>query len=206
MILYDYPRSSAAFRVRIALKLKGLCADAACVHLLKGEQDDPAFRGRNPQGLVPVLETADGLLTQSLAIIEYLDEVYPRPPLLPRPAAARAHVRALALAVACDIHPLNNLRVLKHLTGVVGLSEDQKQEWARHWIAEGFSALETTLAATAGRFCHGMTPTLADVCLVPQVVNARRVDCDLAPYPTIRRIFETCMALPAFSEVAPAAG
>lgn len=205
MILHTYFRSSAAFRVRIALNLKGLHAEMAGVHLALGMQHQPEFRALNPQGLVPVLQAGDDVLTQSLAILEYLDEQYPSPPLLPKSPPGRARVRSLALAVACDIHPLNNLRVLQYLTGPLGLSDEQTQAWTRHWITQGFQALETMLADShsTGRFCHGQTPTYADICLVPQVFNALRVACDLDPYPTIRRIFATCMALPAFADAAP---
>jgi maleylacetoacetate isomerase len=205
MILHDYHRSSAAYRVRIALNLKGLTADAVAVSLKDDDQHEAGFRALNPQGLVPVLEAEGQPLSQSLAIIEYLEEQYPRPPLLPRSALDRARVRALALLVACDIHPLNNLRVLRHLTGPLGQSEQQKAAWVGHWIGEGFAALEAMLASDprTQAFCHGRTPTLADVCLVPQVYNARRNNCDLEPYPTIRRINEACMALPAFVLAAP---
>lgn len=201
MILHDYWRSSAAYRVRIALALKGLTAETEMVPLAEGGQHDPGFRALNPQGLVPVLQDGAAVLTQSLAILEYLEERHPRPPLLPVAPAARARVRGLALLVACDIHPLNNLRVLRQLD----LSEEHRRQWIGHWIAEGFTALEAMLAASpeTGRFCHGQTPTFADICLVPQVYNARRYDCDLQPYPTIRRIDETCRALPAFAAAAP---
>lgn len=205
MILYGYFRSSAAYRVRIALNLKGLHADRAYVSLRGNAQHDPAFRTLNPQGLVPVLQVDGATLTQSLAIIEYLDEEHPRPPLLPRSAVARAHVRALAQMVACDIHPLNNLRVLQYLSGPLAVTEEQKLAWVHHWIGQGFSALEAMLTTCpeCGRFCHGETPTLADVCLVPQVFNALRFGCDLTPYPTIQRVYETCMTLPAFADAAP---
>ncbi len=207
MILHGYWRSSAAYRVRIALNLKGLHADPVAVALRHDAQHDPVFRALNPQGLVPVLQIGQATLTQSLAILDYLDDVYPRPPLLPKADIDRARVRALALLIACDIHPLNNLRVLQYLTGPLALTEEQKCAWIHHWIAEGFTALETMLSTSpqTGRFCHGRTPTLADVCLVPQVFNARRYACDLEPYPTIRRIYETCMILPAFADAAPEA-
>ena len=206
MKLYGYFRSSAAYRVRIALNLKGLAAEHIPVHLRKGEQKAPPFAALNPQKFVPALETDDGaLLTQSLAIIEYLDEVHPHPALLPQDPLDRARVRALALAIACDIHPLNNLRVLKHLSSALGLDEEARNVWSRHWIAEGFAALEAMLAndPRTGRFCHGDQPTLADVFLVPQVANAERVDCDLTPYPTIVRIATAARALPAFADAAP---
>ncbi|WP_431024796.1 maleylacetoacetate isomerase [Halomonas sp. H5] len=206
--LYGYFRSSAAYRVRIALNLKGLAYDQAPVNLVKGEQRFDAFLARNPQGLVPALVTDDGArLTQSLAICEYLDERYPEPALLPADAAGRARVRALAQSVACEIHPLNNLRVLKYLTGELGLDEAAKMTWYRHWITEGFAALEAQLSREAGSgdFCHGDTPGLADLCLVPQVFNAERFACDLAPYPRIRRIVANCRALDAFARAAPEA-
>lgn len=214
MKLYGYFRSSAAYRVRIALNLKGLAAEHIPVHLRKGEQRKAPFATLNPQKFVPALETDDGaLLTQSLAIIEYLDEVHPHPALLPPDPLGRARVRALALAIACDIHPLNNLRVLKHLNRALGLDEEARNVWYRHWIAEGFAALEAMLANDpltgprtgpfTGRFCHGDQPTLADVCLVPQVANAERLDCDLTPYPTIVRLAAAARALPAFADAAP---
>jgi maleylpyruvate isomerase len=206
MKLYGYFRSSAAYRVRIALNLKGLAAEHVPVHLRKGEQRAAPFAALNPQKLVPALETDDGaLLTQSLAIIEYLDEVHPHPALLPPDALGRARVRSLALAIACDIHPLNNLRVLKHLNRALGLDEEARNVWSRQWIAEGFTAFEAMLAhdPRTGRFCHGDQPTLADVFLVPQVANAERVDCDLTPYPTITRIAAAARALPAFADAAP---
>lgn len=204
MHLYTYFRSSAAWRVRIALNLKGLQAEMIPVNLLKGEQSSPEHLQRHPQGLVPVLVDGAHALTQSLAILEYLEETHPLPPLLPKAAAARARVRAIALAIACEMHPLNNLRVLKYLTGPMGLSEDRKNEWYRHWIAEGFRAVETMLTTQeTGIFCHGDTPTLADCCLVPQVYNARRFECDLSPYPKIVKIAEACEKLPAFAAAHP---
>ncbi|MBH8581363.1 maleylacetoacetate isomerase [Halomonas pacifica] len=206
--LYGYFRSSAAYRVRIALNLKGLAYDQAPVNLVKGEQRGEEYLARNPQGLVPALVTDDGArLTQSLAICEYLDERYPEPALLPADAAGRARVRALAQAVACEIHPLNNLRVLKYLTGELGVDEATKMTWYRHWVSEGFAALETQLSREAGSgdFCHGDAPGLADLCLVPQVFNAERFACDLAPYPRIRRIVANCRALDAFARAAPEA-
>lgn len=206
MKLYGYFRSSAAYRVRIAVNLKGLAPEHAFVHLRKGEQKAAAYAALNPQKFVPALETDDGaLLTQSLAIVEYLEEVHPHPALLPGDPADRARVRAIALAVACDIHPLNNLRVLKHLGSALGLDEEARNAWYRHWIAEGFAALEAMLAndPRTGRFCHGDQPTLADVALVPQVYNAERFGCDLTPYPTIVRIAAAARALPAFADAAP---
>ncbi|MBW6392554.1 maleylacetoacetate isomerase [Billgrantia antri] len=204
--LYGYYRSSAAYRVRIALNLKGLAYDQAPVNLVKGEQRGEENLARNPQGLVPVLETDGGIqLTQSLAICEYLDERYPEPPLLPADAQGRARVRSLAQLVACEIHPLNNLKVLKYLVHELKLDDEAKLAWYRHWIAEGFAALEARMAGepATGTFCHGDSPTLADLCLVPQVFNAERFECDLSPYPTIRRIAERCRELEAFAKAAP---
>lgn len=208
MKLYDYFRSSAAYRVRIALALKGIRPDErAFVHLRMGNQRAQDYLALNPQGLVPALALDDGhVLTQSLAIIEYLDETHPEPPLLPADPIERARVRSLALAIACEIHPLNNLRVLNYLLGTLGVSKEQKDGWYRYWVDVGFEALEKRLAreAETGRYCHGDTPTLADVCLVPQVANARRFSIDLAPYPTITRIDAACCALPTFADAAPA--
>ncbi|MWJ27949.1 maleylacetoacetate isomerase [Halomonas sp. ZH2S] len=204
--LHGYFRSSAAYRVRIALNLKGLEHDLVPVNLVKGENRGDAYRALNPQGLVPVLETEEGVpLTQSLAICEYLDERYPTPALLPDNLEERARVRALAQLVACEMHPLNNLRVLKYLVGELDVSEQDKLSWYRHWVIEGFDALESMLtpAAGTGDFCHGDTPTLADLCLVPQVFNAERFECDLAAYPTIQRITANCRALEAFRLAAP---
>lgn len=205
MQLYGYFRSSAAFRVRIALNLKKLDYDSTFIHLRRGDQGRPEFRGVNPQGLVPALETDGQTLVQSLPIIEYLDETHPEPPLLPRDAAGRARVRALAAIVACDIHPLNNLRVLRYLLRTLGQDEAAVETWYNHWIDEGFRALERLLAddGRTGRFCHGDQPGLADIALVPQVVNAERYRLDLAPYPTIARIFESCMTLDAFAAAHP---
>lgn len=208
MKLYGYFRSSAAYRVRIALNLKGLGHDQVTIDLVNGEQRGGDNLARNPQGLVPTLETDTGTrLTQSLAICEYLDERHPEPPLLPADAEGRARVRALAQLVACEIHPLDNLKVLKYLTAKLGLDEAAKLAWYRHWIAEGFGALESLLADSlaTGEFCHGDTPTLADLCLVPQVFNARRFECELNGYPTIRRIAERCDTLAAFQRAAPGA-
>ncbi|MCE8031472.1 maleylacetoacetate isomerase [Halomonas daqingensis] len=206
--LYGYFRSSAAYRVRIALNLKGLAYEQVAVNLVKGEQRAEENLARNPQGLVPVLETDDGTrLTQSLAICEYLEERHPEPALLPGDPAGRARVRSLAQLVACEIHPLNNLKVLKYLVHELKLDEAAKLAWYRHWIAEGFTALEARLAgeAATGAFCHGDSPSLADVCLVPQVFNAERFECDLSAYPTIRRIAERCRAMEAFAKAAPGA-
>jgi maleylacetoacetate isomerase len=207
MKLYDYFRSSAAYRVRIALNLKGVAPERVFVHLRHGAQRADDYLAVNPQGLVPALATDAGdVLTQSLAIIEWLDETHPRPPLLPADAASRARVRSLAQAIACDIHPLNNLRVLNYLTGTLGATDAQKDGWYRYWCDVGLEALETRLSRerSTGTFCHGSEPTLADICLVPQLANARRVDLDLAPYPTLLRIESACAALPAFADAAPA--
>ena len=206
MKLYGYFRSSAAFRVRIALNLKNLDYESAFIHLRRGDQRQPGFLDVNPQGLVPALETDDALLIQSLPIIEYLDETYPSPPLLPRDAKGRARVRALAAIVACDVHPINNLRVLRYLLRPLGHDEAAVETWYNHWIAEGFGALERLLAGDGqtGRFCHGDTPGLADVVLVPQVFNAHRYQSlDLTPYPTIVRIYETCLNIDAFAAAHP---
>jgi len=205
MKLYTYFRSSAAYRVRIALNLKKLDCDSAFVNLLHDEQRSPEYLTTNPQGLVPALEDEAHVITQSIAIIEYLDERYPEPPLLPRDAAARAQVRATALAIACDIHPLNNLRVLRYLENTLGCSKDQRLSWYRYWIAEGFTSLERMLVHNGSHeFCYGATPTLADIALVPQVFNAQRYGCDLAPYPHIRRVNEACLRIAAFRAAEPA--
>jgi len=207
MILYTFFRSSASYRVRIALNLKGLAYEAVPVHLSRGggEQLAPAYRKLNPQSLVPVLQDGEHVLAQSLAIMEYLEEVYPLPPLLPKNPAARARVRSLALAIACEIHPLNNTRVLNYLSGPLGVNDDAKRTWYHHWIALGLGALEARLAGDreTGSYCHGDAPGLADCCLVPQLANARRFKCDVSPYPTLLRIEKNCQALEAFRHAAP---
>jgi maleylacetoacetate isomerase len=206
MQLFDYFRSSAAYRVRIALNLKRLAPERAFVHLRRGEQRADDYLALNPQGLVPTLVTDGGaVLTQSLAIVEWLDETHPQPPLLPADADGRARVRSIAQSIACDIHPLNNSRVLAYLTGTLGLSEAQRDGWYRYWIDLGFEALERRLVRepATGRFCHGEAPTLADVCLVPQMANARRFDVDVTPYPTLLRIEAACNALAPFADAAP---
>jgi maleylpyruvate isomerase len=205
MKLYSYFRSSAAYRARIALHLKGLPFDYAPVHLRKGEQNAEAYRALNRQELVPTLIDGDTAVTQSLAIIEYLDERHPEPPLLPSAPAGRARVRAIALAICCDIHPLNNLRVLRYLVHTLKIGEEAKDAWYRHWIDTGLAALEGQLAvdASTGTFCHGDVPTMADVCLVPQLANARRANIPLDGYPTLLRIDATCRALDAFARAAP---
>jgi maleylpyruvate isomerase len=208
MQLYTYFRSSAAYRVRIALNLKGLAYHAIPVHLLKngGEQLQPAYRNINPLSLLPTLDDDGVIVTQSLAIIEYLDEKYPSTSLLPNDAEERARVRSLALTIACDIHPLGNLRVLKQLEQEFQMSPEAKLRWLGHWMQTGFAALETSLAADhrTGGFCHGDTPSLADCCLVPQIFSARRFGVDLTPYPTLTRIDAACAELPAFAAAHPA--
>ncbi|MFC4931537.1 maleylacetoacetate isomerase [Massilia sp. GCM10023247] len=207
MKLHTYYRSSASYRVRIALKLKGLQAEESHVHLSKngGEQFGAAYDALNPQHLLPALEVDGRVLTQSLAIIEYLDETRPATPLLPSDAPGRARVRALSQAIAADIHPINNLRVLKYLGTELGASQDGKNAWYRHWVALGLEAIERQLAANpaSGLFCHGDTPTMADCCLVPQLYNARRFECDLSGYPTLTAIEARCLALPAFRDAQP---
>jgi len=208
MKLYSYFRSSASFRVRIALALKGLDYEYASVHLLQGggQQFAPAFRAMNPAALVPVLDDEGTILTQSLAIIEYLDETRPQPPFLPTDAPGRARVRAIALAIACEIHPLNNLRVLGYLTKTLGVSEEQKNAWYRHWVETGLATVEAMLAGDGrtGTYCHGDAPTLADILLVPQIFNAQRFDCRLDHVPTVMRIHRQCLGLPAFAKSVPA--
>jgi maleylacetoacetate isomerase len=205
MKLYGFFRSSAAFRVRIALNIKGLPYDAASIHLRRDDQARPEYRDVNPQGLVPALEVDGHTLIQSLAIIEYLDETHPEPSLLPPTPADRARVRALAEIVACDIHPINNLRVLRYLTRTYDRDETAIGAWYNHWIDAGFQAVEALLAhdPRTGVFAHGDRPGLADIALVPQVVNAERYKLDMAPYPTITRIFESCMKLPPFQAAHP---
>jgi maleylacetoacetate isomerase/maleylpyruvate isomerase len=202
--LYTYFRSSAAFRVRIALNVKGLAYEPVFVHLAKGEHRKPEYASVDPQALLPTLVDDGQALSQSLAIIEYLEEKHPEPPLLPTDPLGRARVRSLSLLVACEIHPLNNLRTLQHLKRALGQSEDQVKAWYRHWIADGLAKLEADLArGPGGRFCHGDAPTMADCCLVPQIFNAKRYDSDLAPYPTVMRIFDACMKLEAFERAQP---
>ncbi|HYD31798.1 MAG TPA: maleylacetoacetate isomerase [Azospirillaceae bacterium] len=208
MELHTYWRSSAAYRVRIALNLKGLSADPRFVHLRRGEQLTESYRALNPAALVPILVDDEGqVLTQSLAIIEYLDEIHPHPPLLPPDPYLRAWVRSVAQAIACDIHPLNNLRVLEYLGRRLGQDEAGKSAWYRHWVETGFTALEVELqrAGRSGRFVLGDRPTLADACLVPQIHNARRFQVDMDAYPTLRRINGACLDLPAFAHAAPEA-
>jgi maleylacetoacetate isomerase/maleylpyruvate isomerase len=205
MKLYNFFRSSASYRVRIALALKGLDYDYVPVHLAKNEHLGDSYAGVSASRLVPLLEDDGAHVTQSLAIIEYLDETHPQPPLLPTDALGRARVRALALDIACEIHPLNNLRVLRYLTGSLKLSEDDKDRWYRHWVETGLEAVERQLAAQPARYCHGDAPTLADCVLVPQIFNAQRFNCRLDHVPQVMRVFEACMALDAFSKTQPSA-
>lgn len=207
MKLYNYFRSSASYRVRIALALKGLDYDYIAVHLLKegGQQFAAEFKSLNPAGLVPVLDDEGAILSQSLAIIEYLDETRPQIPLLPADAAGRARVRAIALGIACEIHPLNNLRVLSYLSKTLGISDEQKNTWYCHWVETGLASVESMLSnnALTGTYCHGDSPSLADICLIPQIFNAQRFKAKLDHVPTVMRIYETCMQLPAFADSAP---
>ena len=208
MKLYSYFRSSAAYRVRIALNLKGLDYEYEGVHLLRdgGLQLKPEYRALNPDGIVPTLVVDGDVLTQSLAIIEYLDETHPEPPLLPRGASDRAFVRSVALQVACEIHPLDNLRVLKYLKHQVKVPDEAKDAWYRHWVETGFESLEKRLAADSrvGKLTFGDTPSIADLCIVPQVFNARRFGIDLAAYPTIARIADFANQIDGFMRAAPA--
>lgn len=206
MKLYGYFRSSAAFRLRIALNLKELPPDQTeVINLRAGEQSSSSFRAVNPQGRVPALDIGRAILIQSLAIIEYLEEVHPAPPLLPKDPIGRARVRGLADLIACDVHPLNNLAVLVYLKRELGADEAAEKRWYQHWVAEGLGAFEALLAGSAdtGRFCHGDAPGLADICLVPQVFNAQRYDCPLGGYPTLMRVFAECMKLDAFDRAQP---
>ncbi len=202
-ILYDYRRSSAAYRVRIALNLKGVDYESRPINLVEGEQKSDDYRALNPEGLVPMLEIDGHRLTQSLAIIVYLDQTLPDPPLMPRDPVDGAHVRAMAMVVACDIHPLNNLRVLKYLSGPLGIPEEQRDRWYAHWITEGLTALETMSKPGSGRFLFGDEPTIADVCLVPQLYNARRFNVPIGDYPTLLRADENANRLEAFAAAHP---
>ena len=205
--LYSYWRSSAAYRVRIALNLKRLHYDIVPVHLVEGggQQRTPEYLALNPQALLPTLMHGHRIFRQSLAIIEYLDETWPDPSLLPAVTRDRARVRAIAQAIACDVHPLNNLRVLQHFENAWNVPGAEREEWVRHWNREGFAAVELMLAEhlSTGTFCDGDTPGMADCCLIPQVYNARRFSVDLSPYPTVRRIYDACMKLPAFDTARP---
>ena len=205
MELYNYFRSSASYRVRIALALKGLAYDYKPVHLSKNEQFAESYAAVSAARLVPLLKDGDAVLTQSLAIIEYLDETHPAPPLLPADALGRARVRALAYDIACEIHPLDNLRVLRYLVRDLKVSEDDKNRWYRHWVETGLETVERQLAdhPATGRYCHGETPTLADITLVPQIHNAQRFDCRLDHVPTVMRVFEACMQHEAFDATQP---
>ena len=205
--LYSYWRSSAAYRVRIGLNLKGLAYDIVPVHLLHdgGQQHSPEYRGINPQQLVPVLGHGYRRLSQSLAILEYLDEMWPTPALLPSTARERQRVRALSLLVACDIHPLNNLRVLQYFEHEWGVPQAERDDWVKHWIVEGLDAAEAMVAdhPSTGTYCEGNTPSMADCCLVPQIYNARRFGVDMGRFPTLQRIEAACLALPAFDAARP---
>lgn len=207
MKLYTFFRSSASYRVRIALNLKGVRYEQAPIHLRRagGEQLQPAFKALNPQALVPALEDDGRILTQSLAIIEYLDEKFPNPPLLPKDPADKALVRSMALVIACEVHPIQNLRVLNYVKSAYNQTDEQVNRWSQHWMNLGFTALEQLIVAqpNRGRFCVGDMPTLADICLVPQLGNARRYGCDLSQYPAIHGIEKNCLALSAFSDAAP---
>ncbi|MEC9022070.1 MAG: maleylacetoacetate isomerase [Pseudomonadota bacterium] len=205
MKIFGYFRSSAAFRLRIAMNFKGLNYDYNLVNLQSGDHLREDFKRINPQGRVPAIDIEGNILTQSLAIIEYLDEVYPTPPLLPSDPLGKAKVRGIAGLIACDIHPLNNLAVLNYLRDQLTAEEEARLAWYRHWVKEGFDGLELMLSANVetGQFCFGDTPTVADICLVPQVVNAKRFNCNLACYPTITRIFKECMDLSQFADADP---
>jgi maleylacetoacetate isomerase len=201
--LFDYFRSSACYRVRIALNLKGVDYKAVPVNLLEGAQKDPDYRAVNPQGLIPALEIDGRVVTQSLAIVDYLEATRPEPRLVPADPFDAAHVRAMALAVACDIHPVNNLRVLKYLSGPLGQPEEARNAWYRHWVSEGFAALEAMAAPGAGKFLFGDSPTLADICLVPQMYNARRFEVPLDAYPTLLRADSEACAFEPFAAAHP---
>lgn len=203
MELYNYFRSSASYRVRIALAMKGLDYDYKAVHLVKNEHQAESYAAVSAARLVPLLKDGDHVVTQSLAIIEYLEETHPTPPLLPADAAGRARVRTLALDIACEIHPLNNLRVLRYLVHDLKLDEDAKNRWYRHWVETGLETVERQLAASPSRYCHGDVPTLADCTLVPQIFNAQRFECRLSHVPNVMRVFDECMKLPAFEETRP---
>ena len=203
MELFNFFRSSASYRVRIALALKGLDYAYRPVHLSKNEQFNESYAAVSASRLVPLLRDGDLTLTQSMAIIEYLEEAYPQPPLLPLGLAERARVRALSQDIACEIHPLNNLRVLRYLVRDLKLSEDDKNRWYRHWVETGLEVVERQLAAQPSRYCHGDSPTMADCVLVPQIFNARRFECKLEQVPQVMRVFDACMKLPAFEQTRP---
>ncbi|MGI9274021.1 MAG: maleylacetoacetate isomerase [Endozoicomonas sp.] len=201
MKLYSYFRSSAAYRVRIALNIKGLHCQQVPVNLLKAEQQSDDYLEKNPQGLVPALDVDEGLLTQSLAILEWLEEHYPDPAFLPRDSWEKAQVRSMAYAISCDIHPLNNLRVLKYLQSELNVSDDNKNDWYAHWISKGFTAIEQQLGDVP--FCFGEHPTMADICLIPQVFNALRFNVPMEPFPKINAIYQRCNELEAFLHASP---
>ncbi len=205
MELYNYFRSSASYRVRIAMALKGLPYDYKAVHLAKNEQFAESYASVSASRLVPLLRDGEHVLTQSLAIIEYLDETHPKPALLPGDAQARARVRALSLDMACEIHPLNNLRVLRYLVHSLKVSDEDKDRWYRHWVETGLEAVERQLSALPARYCHGDTPTMADCVLVPQVFNAQRFKCRTDHVPNVMRVFDACMQLEAFEKTRPEA-
>ena len=205
MELYNYFRSSASYRVRIALALKGLSYDYKAVHIANNEQFAESYAAVSAARLVPLLRDGEQVITQSMAIIEYLDETHPQPALLPADAPGRARVRALAQDVACEIHPLNNLRVLRYLVGSLKVSEEDKDRWYRHWVETGLEAVERQLVARPGRYCHGDTPTLADCVLVPQNFNAQRFQCRTEHVPQVMRVFDACMRLDAFEKTRPEA-
>jgi maleylacetoacetate isomerase/maleylpyruvate isomerase len=206
MKLYNYFRSSASFRVRIALELKGLAYEYLPVHLVKGEHKGAPYAAVSASGLVPTLQTDQGeLLSQSMAIIEYLDETHPEPPLLPADPIGRARVRALALDIACEVHPLANLRVLRYLVREMGVGDEAKNRWYKHWVETGLEAVERQLARQPSTFCHGSVPTLADCVLVPQIYNAQRMECRLDHVPQVMRVFAACMELDAFKSTHPSA-
>lgn len=205
MELFNYFRSSASYRVRIALALKGLEYDYRAVHLARNEHFQESYTTVSASRLVPLLRDGDHDITQSLAIIEYLDETHPQPPLMPADPLGRARVRALAMDIACEIHPLNNLRVLRYLVQSLKVSEEDKNRWYRHWVETGLEVVERQLAARPSTYCHGEVPTLADCTLVPQIFNAQRFECRLDHVPQVMRVFEACMKLPAFERTRPEA-
>ena len=204
MKLYGFWRSSAAFRVRIALNLKGIVPEAVSINMMAGEQGGGDYSGVNPLHLVPTLVDGDAVLHQSVAIIEYLDETHPEPPLLPGDAASRGRIRAVALAIAADTHPLHTLRVYRHLQDSFGFDDDQFTAWTTHWLTTAFAAVEKTLKGTDGEFCFGNSPTLADSCLVSQIVVCERFGVEMGPFPTIARIGERCLEMPEFENALPA--
>ena len=204
MKLYDYWRSSCAYRLRIALNIKGIVPEREFINLLVGEQHDIEYKALNPLESVPMLEDNSAKIYQSLAAIEYLEERYPEPPLLPRDSPGRARVRSLAFTIACDIHPLNNLRVLQYIESEIGIGEKQRIDWYKHWITKGFEGIEKILEQNASSpYCHGGNPTIADICLVPQIFNAKRFACDLEPFPNILRIYGNCEDLTFFADAHP---